>query len=91
MRGRHRAGTVVLMTGLPCRIVLKGDMSERFEAAFGGLSLHREAGYTELAGTLADQSQLRSLLNWVFDLGMQVVSVHTWDECAHPGCWAGPG
>jgi hypothetical protein len=63
------------MTGLPCRILLEGEISDRLEPAFHGLSLHRRAGYTELCGTLADQSQLQSLLNRLFDLGMQVVSV----------------
>ncbi len=65
------------MTGLPCRILLEGEVSDRFEPAFHGLSLHRRPGYTELSGTLADQSQLQSLLNRLFDLGMQVISVRT--------------
>ena len=63
------------MTGLPCRILLEGEVSDRLEPAFHGLPLHRRAGCTELCGTLADQSQLQSLLNRLFDLGMQVVSV----------------
>ena len=63
------------MTGLPCRIVLEGEVSDRLEPAFHGLSLHRRAGSTELCGTLADQSQLHSLLNRLYDLGMQIVSV----------------
>ena len=63
------------MTGLPCRILLEGEVSDRLEPAFHGLSLRRRAGYTELCGTLADQSQLQSLLNRLYDLGMQIVSV----------------
>ena len=63
------------MTGLPCRIVLQGEVSDRLEPAFRGLSLHRYAGHTELRGTLADQSELQGLLNRLFDLGMQIVSV----------------
>ena len=65
------------MTGLPCRILLEGEVSDRFEPAFHGLSLHRHPGCTELSGTLADQSQLQRLLNRLFDLGMQVISVRT--------------
>jgi hypothetical protein len=65
------------MTGLPCRIVLKGELSEHFERAFDGLSLRCHRGCTELTGTLADQSQLQSLLNRLFDLGLQVLSVRT--------------
>jgi len=84
--GQHHAGMAVV----PCRIVLKGDVSERFEPAFGGLTFCRRAGYTELTGTLADQCQLRSLLNWLFDLGMEVVSVHAGSDGAVPGRFAGP-
>jgi len=65
------------MTGLPCRILLEGEVSDRLEPAFHGLSLRRRAGYTELCGTLEDQSQLQRLLNRLFDLGMQIVNVRT--------------
>lgn len=78
------------MASVPCRIVLKGDVSERHEPAFGELCFRRQAGYTELTGTLADQCQLRGLLNWLFDLGMEVVSVCAGSECAHPGRCARP-
>jgi hypothetical protein len=78
------------MAAMPCRIVLKGDVSERHEPAFGGLCVRRQAGYTELTGTLADQCQLRSLLNWLFDLGMEVVSIRAGSDCAHPGHFARP-
>jgi len=79
------------MTGLPCRIVLNGEVSDRFEPAFYGLSLHRHPGYSELVGTLADQSQLQSLLNRLFDLGMQVVSVSTTSRHIPPDVPATPG
>jgi hypothetical protein len=72
------------MAGLPCRIVLKGELSERFERVFEGLSLRCHPGYTELSGTLADQSELQGLLNRLFDLGLQVLSVRTGHECARP-------
>jgi hypothetical protein len=78
------------MAGMPCRIMLKGDVSERLAAAFGGLSCCRQAGHTVLTGTLADQCQLRSLLNWLFDLGVEVVSVQAGSEPAHPGGLARP-
>jgi hypothetical protein len=70
------------MAGLPCRIVIEGELSERFERVFEGLSLRCHPGYTELSGTLADQCQLRGLLNRLFDLGLQILSVRTGHECA---------
>ena len=80
MRPRPPAPDSRHMNGLPCRIILHGEVSDRFEPAFHGLSLHHHSGYTELRGTLADQSQLHSLLNRLFDLGMQVVSLSTTAE-----------
>jgi hypothetical protein len=70
------------MPGLPCRIVVEGELSERFEGALEGLSLRCHPGYTELSGTVADRSQLQSLLNRLFDLGLQLLSVRTGHECA---------
>jgi hypothetical protein len=78
-----------LMQGLPCRIVLKGELSKRFERAFEGLSLRCHPGYTELSGTLADQSQLQSLLNRLFDLGLEILGVRT-GQCAHLDPSSGP-
>jgi len=82
MRSRLAPRMMGSMAGLPCRIVLKGELSERFEGAFDGLSLRCHPGFTELSGTLADQSQLQSLLNRLFDLGLPVLSVRTGHECA---------
>ena len=82
MRPPPAAGKPGRMAGLPCRIVLKGDVSERFAPVLHGLSLHRQSGCTELYGTLADQPQLQGLLNRLFDLGMQLVSVTTGTESA---------
>jgi hypothetical protein len=65
------------MAKLPCRIVLEGELSERFHPGFGGLLIRHEAEYTELTGTLADHAQLHSILDRIFDLGMEIVSVDT--------------
>jgi len=78
------------MAGLPCRIVINGELPERYQRAFDGLSLRCHPGCTELSGTLADQSQLQSLLNRLFDLDLQVRSVRTGQECARPDHPGGP-
>lgn len=64
---------------LPCRIVLRGELSDHYDLAFEGLSLHHELGYTELSGTVADRAQLWSLLDRLFGLGMEVVTVQAGD------------
>lgn len=67
------------MDSLPCRIVLQGELSDHFDLAFEGLSLHHELGYTELSGTVADRAQLWSLLGRLFGLGMEVVTIQAGD------------
>jgi hypothetical protein len=69
---------------LPCRIVLQGELSDRYDLAFGGLSLRHELGYTELSGTVADRAQLWSLLDRLFGLGMEVVTVQAGDGVGPP-------
>lgn len=65
------------MSQLPCRIVLQGELSDHFLYAFPGLTLRREGEYTKLTGSVADQAQLHSVLNQLFDFGLLLVSVHT--------------
>lgn len=73
------------MDSLPCRIVLQGELSDHFDPAFEGLCSHRELGYTELSGTVADRAQLWSLLDRLFGLGMEVVTVQAGAAIGLPG------
>jgi hypothetical protein len=73
------------MDSLPCRIVLQGDLSDHLDPAFAGLSVRRERGYTQLSGSLADRAQLWSLLDRLFALGLEVVTVETGDRVTSPG------
>jgi len=62
------------MGPLACRIVVSGELDQRFGAAFEGLSLTTSDGMTQLSGPLADQAQLQGVLRQLFDLGLVVVS-----------------
>jgi hypothetical protein len=68
------------MAGLPCRIVLRGEVNARFQQAFAGLRLRHRGGRTELSGELVDWSELQGLLDQLFDLGMQVITVQTGED-----------
>jgi hypothetical protein len=69
----------------------KGDLPVRPPSRLSrDHSLRHEAEHTELRGTLADQSQLQGLLNRLFDLGIQLVSVSTGNRCTQLGRSAGP-
>ena len=57
------------------RIVIEGELSDRFVATFGEMRLERGAGETSLTGEVIDQAQLQGLLARVADLGLSLRSV----------------
>jgi hypothetical protein len=56
-------------------IVVLGELSQRFSAAFEGMTLLAADGQTTIAGPVVDQAQLHGLLGRVRDLGLHLVSV----------------
>lgn len=69
----HRGSTMRGMTTY--RIVIDGELSDRFVATFGEMRLARRAGETWLTGEIADQAQLQGLITRVADLGLSLLSV----------------
>jgi ABC-type phosphate transport system auxiliary subunit len=63
------------MTRSRYRITVRGLLSDRFAAAFEGMSVKRNGKHSVLIGEVADQSQLYGLLNRLRDLGIELVSV----------------
>lgn len=57
------------------KIVVRGRLSERYVAAFDGMTLESHAGETTLSGAFLDQSQLYGLINRLRDLGIELISV----------------
>jgi hypothetical protein len=57
------------------RIVVRGQLSERFTDAFDGMVVQRGLEVTTLEGELADQSMLHGLLGRIGNLGLELVSV----------------
>ena len=62
------------------RLVVEGELSDRVQAAFAGMSLTREHGNTVLRGTVRDQSELQGLLHRVADLGLTLLSATAVEE-----------
>ena len=62
-------------TSLSIRITVRGRLSQRIAAAFGGMTLVRRPGATELVGEAADRAQLHGLLSRIRDLGLELQSV----------------
>jgi len=57
------------------RIVVRGQLSERFAEAFDGMVLESDARMTALDGELTDQAMLQGLLGQLGSLGLDLVSV----------------
>jgi len=57
------------------RIVVRGELTERFAGAFEGMKLEAESGQTTITGPVVDQSHLHGILNRISGLGLSLVSV----------------
>lgn len=57
------------------RIVVRGELSDRYGPAFERMSMEVAAGHTTLVGDIVDQAQLHGLLERVSALGLELVSV----------------
>lgn len=64
------------------RLVVEGELSDRMEVAFGGMTLTREAGNTVLDGAVRDQAELEGLLRRVSDFGLTLLSANVIGEQA---------
>jgi hypothetical protein len=62
------------------RIVVVGELSGRFAAAFDGMTVQCGAGHTAITGTVVDQPQLHGLLDRVGEFGLDLVSVTTIED-----------
>ncbi len=72
MASGHRSPT---MEGVATyRIVVEGELSDRFATTFEGMHLEHGVGETYLTGDIVDQAQLQGLLAHVSDLGLSLRS-----------------
>jgi hypothetical protein len=55
------------------RLVVEGELSDRFEDFFEGMTLTREEGTTVLDGPIRDQAEFQGLLQRVSGLGLTLL------------------
>jgi hypothetical protein len=67
------------------RIVIEGELDDRFAGPFDGMTLERNAGTTVLTGPVRDQAELQGLLQRVAGLGLTLVSANA-VEPDQPDC-----
>ena len=63
------------VSGQSYRLVIKGELDERFAYLFEGMRMEREAGQTLVTGPVRDQAQLHGFFERVEELGLELVSV----------------
>ena len=56
------------------RVVVEGELGDRFELLFPGMRLTRDHGTTVLTGPLRDQVALVGIIAQVQDLGLELIS-----------------
>ena len=57
------------------RLVVRGELDDRFAYLFNGLDFERDAGTTVMSGRVTDQAQLHGYIARVGELGLELVSV----------------
>ena len=58
------------------RIVVRGELSQRYLLVFEGMTLAAGDGQTAITGPVVDQAHLRGLLDRVGELGLELVSIN---------------
>lgn len=62
------------------RIVIRGELSRRYAAAFEGMEMETNSGRTILTGEVIDQVQLHGILDRISGFGLELVSVQSGSE-----------
>ena len=63
------------MGGVRYRLVVDGELSNRYSRAFEGLDVESREGVTVIRGTIVDQAHLHGVLDTIEGLGIKLVSV----------------
>jgi len=62
------------------RIVVHGELSERYAVAFEGMEMESGSGRTILTGEVMDEPHLHGILDRIGALGLKLVSVEDMSE-----------
>lgn len=63
--------------GSTYRLVLGGELGDRFGMLFEGMSMSRDGGNTVLTGRVTDQAHLAGIIERTQELGLELISVGT--------------
>jgi hypothetical protein len=80
MRESDRAMESSAVKGVVYRLVVRGELDDRFAFLFNGLRMERVEGTTVLVGRVVDQAQLHGFIERIEELGLELVSVEQTSE-----------
>jgi hypothetical protein len=66
--------------GATYRIVVRGELDERFACLFNGMQMSRVEGTTTLTGNVIDQAQLHGFIERFEELGLELLTVEQMRE-----------
>jgi len=67
-------------TGATYRIVVRGELDNRFAYLFNGMRMECVEGNTVLTGSVLDQAQLHGYIERVEELGLELLNVEQLGE-----------
>ena len=70
-------------TGTVYRIVVRGELSARYGAAFEGMEMETKHGQTILTGEVKDPPHLHGILDRISGFGLKLLSVESSAEKLH--------
>ena len=62
------------------RIVVRGELGDRFAHLFEGMAIERVSGTTVLSGEVRDKAHLHALIEQVEELNLEIVSMQQTSE-----------
>jgi len=62
-------------SGTTYRIVVRGELDDRFAYLFNGMALQRIGGTTVLTGNVLDRAQLQGFIERLDELALELVTV----------------
>ena len=66
--------------GASYKLVVRGELDDRFAYLFNGLEMERVGGTTVLSGQVIDQAQLHGFIERIEELGLELLSVEQTSE-----------
>jgi hypothetical protein len=73
-------------TGKHYRIVVRSELGDRYASAFEGMRMETQDGQTILTGLVKDQPHLFGVLDRLYGLGLELLSVQALARRRQPEC-----